>query len=70
MAKDLNKALEAVEMTYGQIKEIADSMLAGPFEEPNRIVEFIQNNVESMSVEMLRDAILKLQLIVHSMNKL
>ena len=31
MAKDLNKALEAVEMTYGQIKEIADSMLSGPF---------------------------------------
>jgi hypothetical protein len=70
MAKDLNKALEAVEMTYGQIKEIADSMLAGPFEEPNRIVEFIQNNVESMSVEMLRDAILKLQLTVYSLSEL
>ena len=24
MAKDLNKALEAVEMTYGQIKQIAE----------------------------------------------
>jgi hypothetical protein len=70
MAKDLNKALEAVEMTYGQIKEIADSMLAGPFDEPNRIVEFIQNNVESMSVEMLRDAILKLQLTVYSLSEL
>jgi hypothetical protein len=70
MAKDLNKALEAVEITYGQIKEIADSMLAGPFDEPNRIVEFIQNNVESMSVEMLRDAILKLQLTVYSLSEL
>lgn len=70
MAKDLNKALEAVEMTYWQIKEIADSMLAVPFEEPNRIVEFIQNNVESMSVEMLRDAILKLQLTVYSLSEL
>ena len=44
-------------MTYGQIKEIADSMLAGPFEEPNRIVEMIQYNIESMSIEML-DSIL------------
>lgn len=70
MAKDLNKALEMVEMTYGQIKEIADSMLAGPFEEPNRIIEFIQNNVESMSIEMLRDCILKLQLAVYALSEL
>ena len=41
MAKDLNMALEAVEMTYAQIKDIADSMLVGPFEEPNRIIETI-----------------------------
>ena len=70
MAKDLNKALEAVEMTYSQIKEIADSMLAGPFEEPNRTVEFIQFNVESMSIDMLRDSILKLQLAVYSLSEL
>lgn len=70
MAKDLNKALEAVEMTYSQIKEIADSMLVGPFEEPNRIVEFIQCNVESMSIDMLRDSILKLQLAVYSLSEL
>ena len=70
MAKDLNNALEAVEMTYSQIKEIADTMLAGPFEEPNRIVEFIQFNVESMSIDMLRDSILKLQLAVYSLSEL
>jgi hypothetical protein len=70
MAKDLNKALEAVEMTYAQIKEIADSMLSGPFEEPNRIVEYIQANVESMSIDMLRDSILRLQLAVYSLSEL
>lgn len=70
MVKDLNKALEAVEMTYSQIKEIADNMLAVPFEEPNRIVEFIQYNVESMSIDMLRDSILKLQLAVYSLSEL
>ena len=70
MAKDLNKALETVEMTYAQIKEIADSMLAGPFEEPNRIIEMIQYNVESMSIDMLRDYILRLQLAVYSLSEL
>ena len=70
MAKDLNKALETVEITYAQIKEIADSMLAGPFEEPNRIVDIIQYNVESMSIDMLRDYILRLQLAVYSLSEL
>lgn len=70
MAKDLNKALEIVEVTYAQIKEIADSMLTGPFEEPNRIIDMIQYNVESMSIEMLRDSILRLQLAVYSLSEL
>jgi hypothetical protein len=70
MAKDLNMALEAVEMTYAQIKDIADSMLAAPFEEPNRIVESIQFNVESMSIDLLRDYILRLQLSVYSLSEL
>ena len=70
MAKDLNKALESVEMTYAQIKDIADSMLVGPFEEPNKIVETIQYNIESMSIDMLRDSILKLQLAVYSLSEL
>ena len=70
MTKDLTKALETVEMTYGQIKQIADDMLAGPFEEPNRIVEGIKYNIESMSIEMLRDSILRLQLTVYSLGEL
>jgi len=70
MAKDLNKALESVEITYSQIKEIADNMLAVPFEEPNRIVGLIQANIESMSIEMLRDSILRLQLAVYSLSEL
>lgn len=70
MAKDLNKALESVEVTYAQIRDIADSMLASPFEEPNRIVSFIQANIESMSIEMLRDSILRLQLAVYSLSEL
>jgi hypothetical protein len=70
MAKDINKALEVVEMTYAQIKDIADSMLAGPFEEPNSIIESIQYNIESISLEMLRDYILRLQLAAYSLSEL
>lgn len=70
MAKDLTNALGAVEMTYTQIKDIADSMLAGPFEEPNRIVNIIQCNIENMSIDMLRDSILRLQLAVYSLSEL
>lgn len=70
MAKDLTKALEAVEVTYAQIKDIADNMLAAHFEEPNRIVESIQYNIESISVDTLRDAILRLQLAVYSLSEL
>ena len=70
MAKDLNKALESVEITYAQIKDIADGMLTEPFEEPNNVVTFIQNNIESMSIEMLRDSILRLQLAVYSLSEL
>ena len=54
MAKDLNKALEAVEMTYGQIKQIADDMLAAPFEEVNRLYGDVstlsENEVEEFIV--------------------
>ena len=70
MAKDLTKALETVELTYSQIKEIADNMLAVHFEEPNKLVESIQTNVESMSIDMLRDYILRLQLTVYSLSEL
>lgn len=70
MAKDLNKALEQVELTYSQIREIADTMLAGPFSGPNQIIDSIQRNVESTSIEMLRDYILKLQLAAYSLSEL
>ena len=70
MTKDLNKALESVEVTYTQIRDIADSMLAGPFEEPNRIINEIQGNINSMSIDLLRDYILRLQLAVYSLSEL
>lgn len=70
MTPKFKAALEQVEMTYGEIVDIANNMLIGPFEEPNRIIDFIQGNVESTSIEMLRDCILRLQLAAYSLSEL
>lgn len=70
MTKDLNKALEAVEMTYGQIKQIADDMLAVPFEEVNRLYGDVSTYVDSLSIEALRDYLLRLQLAAFGLSEL
>ena len=70
MTKDLNKALEAVEMTYGQIKQIADDMLAAPFEEVNRLYGDVSTYVDSLSIEALRDYLLRLQLAAFGLSEL
>jgi hypothetical protein len=70
MAKDLNKALEAVEMTYGQIKQIADDMVAAPFAEVNRLYEEVSLRVDILSIEALRDYLLKLQLAAFGLSEM
>ena len=70
MAKDLNKALEAVEMTYSQIKQIADDMVSAPFEEVNRLYEEVSLRVDILSIEALRDYLLKLQLAAFGLSEM
>ena len=70
MTKDLTKALEAVEMTYGQIREIADDMLAEPFAEVNRLYSEVSSRVDTLSVEALRDYLLRLQLAAFGLSEL
>lgn len=70
MAKDLNKALEAVEMTYSQIKQIADDMVSAPFEEVNRLYEEVSLRVDTLSIEALRDYLLKLQLAAFGLSEM
>jgi hypothetical protein len=70
MAKDLNKALEAVEMTYGQIKQIADDMVAAPFAEVNRLYEEVSLRVDMLSIEALREYLLKLQLAAFGLSEM
>lgn len=61
MKKDLNQALEAVEVTYKELKIIADDMIHDFFSEVDRIVKNI-GNAENLSVEQLRNYMLKLSI--------
>ena len=70
MAKDLNKALQEVEMTYSQIRQLADDMLAPAFQPINALVDEIQGNIERMPVELVRDYLLKVQLSAYSISEL
>lgn len=70
MTKDLTKALETVEMTYGQIKQIADDMLAEPFAEVNKLYNEVSAYVDSLSIDALRDYLLRLQLAAFGLSEL
>ena len=70
MAKDLNRALEAVEIPYSQIKQIAEDMLADTFRPLNQVIDDIQLNINSLSVDALRDYMLRLQLNTFQLSEL
>ena len=70
MAKDLTAALETVEMTYGQIKQLADEMLLSTFTPINDLITTVSSNIEGMSIEMLRDYLLRVQLAAFSISEL
>ena len=67
MARDLNEALNAVEMTYGQVKQIADDMLSSTFGPIDSLVAELSGNIERLSVDMLRDYLLRVQLSAYSL---
>lgn len=70
MARDLSEALNAVEMTYGQVKQIADDMLSPTFGPIDSLVSELSGNIERLSVDMLRDYLLRVQLSAYSLSEL
>ena len=70
MSKDLNKALQEVEMTYSQIKQIAEDMLAETFFPLNQVVDEIQMNIQNLSIDSLRHYMLQLQLNTFQLSEL
>jgi len=62
MNKKLENALTNVETTYGELVEIANSMLKPMFDPINQLVSQINATVNALTIEQIRDYILQLQL--------
>lgn len=62
MTDKLNDALHNVQTTYDDLKGIADSMLSPIVGPVNDLVNEVNNIINSMSLDQLRDFILRLQL--------
>lgn len=62
MNTKLENALTNVETTYGELVEIADSMLKPMFNPINQLVNTINSTINALSIEQIRDYILQLQL--------
>ena len=62
MAEKLNVALEELEITYRELVEIANETLAPIFDPINQMVWELQSKINSLTIDQIRDYILKLQL--------
>jgi len=62
MNAKLENALTNVETTYGELVEIANSMLKPMFDPINQLVSQINAAVNALTIEQIRDYILQLQL--------
>ena len=62
MNAKLETALTNVEETYGDLVEIANSMLKPMFDPINQLVSKISATVNALSIDQIRDYILQLQL--------
>lgn len=60
--KNLDKALAEVDITYDQIKQIADDITL-PLTQPiNDIINFIERDINNLSIDALRNYMLNLQI--------
>lgn len=66
----LSSALSKVEISYGDIAEIADGMLRAKFAPINKLIDEINTNLNAMSIEFIRDYLLRLQLWAYSISEL
>lgn len=67
MNDKLQDALEKVETTYGELVEIANSIIDPIVKDANEIVDNINAHVNTLTVEQLRDNILALQLAAYQL---
>lgn len=69
MAKDLTTALENVELTYQDVVEIANNMLAPIIKPMDDLVQEIRDNSANMPIEAIRDYIIRLQLRCYELSE-
>lgn len=62
MNEKLSGALSRVEMSYGDVAEIAEGILKAKFVPINELINEISSNLNAMSIELIRDYLLRLQL--------
>ena len=70
MAKpDLNQALDAVEMVYGDIVAIANEMLSPLFDPINKLVGEVNSKINTYTVEEVRNFMMRLQLRAYEISE-
>ena len=66
MRKELEDALNVVEMTYGEIVEIANKLIAQYTGDINPIIQYIEANIEKLSNDEIRSLMLRLSVKAYS----
>lgn len=66
MRKELEQALNNVEMTYGEITEIANDLVDTYTKDINPIINYIGDNVERLNNDEIRTLMLKLSVKAYS----
>lgn len=70
MTNKLNEALKNVEMTYGQVVEIADTIIAEYFANLNNLVSTINSRINALTIDQIRDYMMELQLQAFSLGEI
>ena len=70
MAKNLNEALDNLEMTYGQVADIADAMLKEILSPVTNLINVIGEDINGLSVDQLKEYMWKLQYKAYSLSEI
>lgn len=68
--KDLTIAMDNVEITYGQVVDVANNILSNTFKPINDLISNIEENVINLTVDSIRDYMVRLQLKAYSLSEL
>lgn len=66
MAKNLDTAINAVEMTYDEVIGLANDIVTEVTADVDEVINFATNNIENLNNDMIRDILLKLALKSYS----